>query len=120
MTVVRDAAGHPRELTESPVSESGDWSVVWTHRFDSAGRTVSFESVGRYFRGECPTGIITDTRRISFDTMFVTRDSVRTLRDEEGRDVDEDACGNGPDFFAGPPGASYGALVRLHRAPRAP
>ena len=45
--------GHVLGLYESPVSCSGDWNNTYTHVFDTAGNTVSFERFSGFFNG-CP------------------------------------------------------------------
>ncbi len=45
--------GHVLASYESPVSCSGDWNNTYTHVFDTAGNTVSFQRFSGFFNG-CP------------------------------------------------------------------
>ena len=45
--------GHVLATYESPVSCSGDWNNTYTHVFDTAGNTVSFQRFSGFFNG-CP------------------------------------------------------------------
>lgn len=118
ITIRRDAGGHIITVEEEPRSESGDWSLVYRHTFDTAGRTLRFESVGRYF-GACPG--VTEARFVQDVASSGAGPRVtRTLRDSTGADVDPRECGHAYEFFDGVPLPNLVALIEAKRVPRGP
>ncbi len=115
--VVRGADRRVRMVQEEPRSESGDWTLIQQHFFDSLGRTTRYESSGRYFQEQCPTGIMSATFAVNYDTAFRITQTVRALRDTTGAVVDPEKCGHVYSFFDGEPVASFAELIRLRRAP---
>jgi hypothetical protein len=49
--IVSDTSGRVRALGESPLSQSGDWTIATTHYFDSSGSTVVVEREASFFNG---------------------------------------------------------------------
>ena len=115
VVVVRDSAGTLRAIEIQPRSESGDWSLRQRHEFDANGRTVRYESVGRFF-GACE-GVTEASLTIEFDSTFARREELRTLRDRDGAARDPEECGHSYEFFDGQPRRS---LVDLQRARQVP
>ncbi len=116
--VVRDSSARIVAVQEEPRSESGDWSLVYRHTFDSAGMTVRYESIGRYF-GECPG--VTEARFVQeHDSAGGPPRVTRTLRDSAGTDRDQQTCGHPYEFFDGAPMPSLAVLIAAKRVPLAP
>ena len=49
--VVRDSAGRPAYVFESPTSQSGDWYLITGHYFDTTGATVLVQRHASFFSG---------------------------------------------------------------------
>jgi hypothetical protein len=114
--ISRDVDGHIVTVEEEPRSESGDWSLVYRHTFDTAGRTLRYESIGRYF-GACPG--VTEARFVQEpDPTGPAPRETRTLRDSTGADLDSRECGHPYEFFDGTPEPSLSALIKAKRVPR--
>lgn len=118
VVVVRDSGARIVAVQEEPRSESGDWSLLYRHTFDTAGATVRYESVGRYF-GACPG--VTEARFVlESDPAGSPPRATRTLRDSAGTDRDQRACDHPYEFFDGTPMPSLAALIAARRVPQAP
>lgn len=108
--ISRTRSGRPLRYVESPVSESGDWSLALIHYFDALGRTQQFVSSSSYFGGDCARDIIVDRSVTRYRSDFTVASSTRTLHDDRGLPVDSTVCVSPPSFFAGHPYRSFDDL----------
>lgn len=89
--VLRAADGTPRRHVESPVSESGDWSVAAVHYFDREGRTVGFALEASWVNSGC-TEVLRDHRFLLYDERFRRRLEEERFLDADGLATDTTGC----------------------------
>jgi hypothetical protein len=87
-----DTQGRVRAITESPVSESGDWVITYTHYFDSVGHTFAFERKTSFYNSICTPDLAHEIRTQFFAPDGVQLDSVYHLSDAEGKSLLRSDC----------------------------
>lgn len=114
-----DSSGRPLIHAEAPVSQSGDWGVVYTHYFDEQGRTRVFDSEAAWFNSLC-TDVLRRHVRMYYDERFGLLRADTSYSDADKRPVDARKlqCQN-PYEFNPTPRATYAELVRANKAPAA-
>jgi len=113
--VLVDSEGRAVRHAESPVSQSGDWTLTYLHYFDLQGRTAVYIASGRYF-SEC-SQIMSYRRQLAFDSLGRSRDSIVSYTDTTGRVRTAEECGNSYEFFPGSASKDYADLVKHGKAP---
>ena len=96
--VWKDKSGSVVYIGESPVSQSGDWSLDIGYFFNEKGQLFAFEKRLAYFREDCGSGIVVQRDLTLYDASFKAIKSTRTLSDGEGKPVSGDMCGSGYDW----------------------
>ncbi len=90
--LLKDSTGRVLAAYESPYSESGDWNILYTHYFDSEGKTFAFSREASFFNSICTDGIAVENMSKWYTNALNMVDSSYTLRDEEGQDLAKDSC----------------------------
>jgi hypothetical protein len=94
----KDESGRVVYIGESPVSQSGDWTLDIGYFFNERGQLFAFEKRLGYFREDCGSGIVVQRDITLYDANFKAISTTRTLTDGEGKPVEGDMCGNGYDW----------------------
>ncbi len=115
--VLRAADGTPRRHVESPVSESGDWSVAAVHYFDAQGRTVGFALEASWPNSGC-TEVLRDHRFMLYDARFRRRLEEELFLNADGQPQDTTGCLM-PYEFDRSAFSNYTSLVAAGLAPAA-
>jgi hypothetical protein len=89
---VVDSLGRIRAVTESPVSESGDWVITYTHYFDSSGKTFAFERKTGFFNSICTDDLALELTTQFFAPDGVQLDSTYYLSDKAGNPLQRSEC----------------------------
>lgn len=90
--IFKDSLGHIVTVSELPFSESGDWSIMYTHYFDKAGKTFAFEKQTNFFNSICTGGIAYETQTEFYNSAFQLIAKTYTLLDEENKTLSKDSC----------------------------
>jgi hypothetical protein len=90
--LLKDSTGKILAAYESPYSESGDWNILYTHYFDSKGKTFAFSREASFFNSICTEGIAVENMTKWYTNQLNMVDSSYTLRDEEAHDLAKDSC----------------------------
>lgn len=90
--ILKDSSGNMITVSEWPFSESGDWSISFTHYFDQDGKTFAFERQTNFFNSICTDGIAFETRTEFYDSDFNLIDNTYNLVDKENRTLQKDSC----------------------------
>src|SRR5690606_579000 len=77
---------------ESPSSESGDWNIVYTHYFDSEGKTFAFERQTYFYNSMCTEGLAHEIITNFYNNDFSVLDKKYQLTDEYGKNLHKDSC----------------------------
>ena len=115
-----DTLGRIRAVTESPVSESGDWVITFTHYFDSVGHTFAFERKTSFYNSICTPDLAHEVRTQFFAPDGVQLDSAYHLSDAEGKSLQRSECQFPYDYpyTPAPTQADYWATHRLPIQPK--
>jgi hypothetical protein len=89
-TVLRDSAGTPLLLIESPASPR-EWNVEYRHYFDAQGHTAFFRRYSGFFDG-CAWGLAKETLERSYSPQFEVADETYTITNDEGSPQDSTRC----------------------------
>ena len=84
--VLRNAKGKIIMIMEIPFSQSGDWSITYTHYFDDAGNTYAYKKETNVF-DDVKGGIIYGTEVNYYDSSFKPLARSKTLQDKFGTKV---------------------------------
>ena len=114
--IFRDGALRPLRHVESPAKGTSGPTLVLFHYFDTTGNTFVVRSIGSSFKRGCPTGVVRDRRRTSYERGLLAVASERRLEDNAGRPLDERVC-TPDDPFTGQPRGSFADLQRAGLAP---
>ena len=79
-------------IQESPISESGDWSLKLTHYFTQKGETFAFQKELNFFNSVCVPGIAREKEIIFFDSNFKQIERYYRLSDERDNTLTNDSC----------------------------
>ena len=90
--ILKDSLGHIVTISEFPFSESGDWSITFTHYFDNDGKTFAFERQTNFFNSICTDGVAYETQTEFFNSDFQLIDKTYKLVDKENRTLQKDSC----------------------------
>lgn len=90
--ILKDNLGIIVSVSEFPISESGDWSITFTHYFDKVGKTFAFERQTNFFNSICTGGVAYETRVEFYDSDFKLIDKTYKLVDGENRILQKDSC----------------------------
>jgi hypothetical protein len=107
--VLRDGADHVVLVIESPVSESGDWSIAVAHYFDAQGRTYAFERRAAFFNSLCTDGLAHERSTRYYDHDGRELGSRHDLHDAAGHPLKREDCEFPYDF----PYTMYPSLAEL-------
>ena len=90
--ILKDSLGNIVTVSEFPFSESGDWSITFTHYFDKDGKIFAFERQTNFFNSICTDGVAYETRTEFYDSNFKLIDKTYKLVDKENRTLQKDSC----------------------------
>ncbi len=90
--ILKDSLGNVMLVSEFPFSESGDWSITFSHYFDKKGKTFAFERQTNFFNSICTNGIAFETRTEFYDSDFKLIDKTYKLVDEKNTTLEKDSC----------------------------
>jgi hypothetical protein len=90
--ILKDSLGNTLTVSEFPFSESGDWSITFTHYFDKDGKTFAFERQTNFFNSICTDGVAYETRTEFYGSDFQLIDKTYKLVDKENRTLQKDSC----------------------------
>jgi len=102
--LLKDDGGNIVYILESPVSESGDWDIVYESYFNQAGQLFSFERTAGFFNEECTEGSVKPDEPVHeklikyFDTHSRLIDSTYSLLDNDKRPLNKSKCISNYDF----------------------
>jgi hypothetical protein len=95
--IFADSSGRIVRISELPQSESGDWSIMYSHYFDKTGKTFAYERRIKTFNNFCPGDEefdqLTDERIIKlYTTSHALVDSTYKMTDEKEQDITSKKC----------------------------
>jgi hypothetical protein len=76
---------------EVPVSGTEDWTAIYTHYFDTTGRTVAFRRVSRFFNGSCAE-VLQERSTYFYDGAFQLLAKDYDIVDGDERAIDPRNC----------------------------
>jgi hypothetical protein len=79
-------------IQEAPVSESGDWSLTYTHYFTPQGRTFAYERRTAFFNSQCTESAAHETKVQYYDAAFRPRQREYRLTDSDGTPLPQQRC----------------------------
>jgi hypothetical protein len=85
-TILKDASGKVIMILESPFSQSGDWSITYTHYFDDAGNTYAYKKETNVF-DDVKGGVIYGTQINYYSINFKPLAKSTILLDKYGTKV---------------------------------
>ncbi len=86
--LLTDSTGKVLRISEFPATESGDWSVMYSHYFDAAGNTFAHERRVSALNTFCP-GEPNQSNRLSTETIVRLYNSAHQLLDSTYRLTDD-------------------------------
>lgn len=90
--ILKDSLGQIAAVSEFPFSESGDWSITFTHYFDKEGKTFAFERQTNFFNSICTQGVAYETRTEFYNSDFQLIGKMYKLVDEKNKTLKKDSC----------------------------
>lgn len=90
--ILTDSLGQILRISELPYSESGDWLIVFSHYFDTDGKTFAFERQTNFFNSICTEGLAFETRSEFYTVDFQVLDKNYKLVDEKNIPLEKDNC----------------------------
>lgn len=97
-SMLKDSSGNIITASEIPVSQSGDWYIVFTHYFDKYGKTFAFERQTNFFTSICTEGVAYETKTVYYDDNFETVSDQYKLIDANNQPLNKDSCGHAYNF----------------------
>jgi hypothetical protein len=85
--ILKDTAGRIILVSLIPFSQSGDWSITYTHYFDEKGNTYAFRKQTNVFDSEVKGGVIYETLLKYYDVNFNILKKTYTLQDKSGKPI---------------------------------
>ncbi|GAB3937276.1 hypothetical protein [Mucilaginibacter myungsuensis] len=85
--ILKDTAGRIRYITQSPVSESGDWDIAYDHYFDENGNTIAFYAIESIFDDNVKGGIVRKSLLKYYDADFKPLKQINSLSDVKFRPI---------------------------------
>lgn len=89
--LVKDKLGSVVRISESPYSESGDWSVSVAHYFDKNNKTFAVEKNYATFHSLCNDEIVAEQKTTFYDDNMKLLDNRRIVTGGGSR-IAEDSC----------------------------
>jgi hypothetical protein len=83
--VLRDSSGKIIFVMQSPVSESGDWNIEYSHYFDDKGKTFAFIKQESIFNDEVKGGVVREIHLLYYDDNFKTLNQINNLLDKDDK-----------------------------------
>ncbi len=90
--LLKDSTGKILAAYESPYSESGDWNILYTHYFNSEGKTFAFSREASFFNSICTDGVAVENMTKWYSGTLSMVDSSYTLQDENQKELSKDSC----------------------------
>ena len=95
--LLADSTGSIVRISEIPYSESGDWSIMYSHYFDTNGNTFANERRIKAFNNLCPGDDEFDQLTEEIITKFYSPkqaliDSTYKMMDEQNLDITSKKC----------------------------
>jgi hypothetical protein len=90
--VCRNSEGRIVYLAESPLSESGDWDIVYRSYYDAQGRIFAFERTAGFFNSACTAGALYQTLIKFFNPQGQVIATEQSFQDEEGKEIQNIPC----------------------------
>jgi len=90
--ILRDNSDNIVLILELPVSESGDWSIIYANYFDKNGKIFAFERKTNFFNSHCTDGVAYETITKFYNNNFVVVDSTYKLVDQNDNLLNRDSC----------------------------
>ncbi|GAB3244718.1 hypothetical protein GCM10027346_42610 [Hymenobacter seoulensis] len=78
--------------SESPVSESGDWSLAYTHYFNQQGHTFAFKRETAFFNSGCTESAALETITRYYTASHREVHKTTTLVDDTGKRLNRATC----------------------------
>jgi hypothetical protein len=95
--LLADSTGRVVRISELPYSESGDWSIMYSHYFDSDGNTFAYERRIKAFNNFCPGDeefdLLTEEKITKlYSPEHTLIDSTYKMTDEHNLDITSKKC----------------------------
>ncbi|MBB6461852.1 hypothetical protein [Flammeovirga kamogawensis] len=90
INILRRSNGQIFYYAELPISESGDWSIMYTHYFDINGNVIAFKREANFFNTLCGDDLVNETSIYIFDKNHTLISKSYSLSDSQMQGIIND------------------------------